>query len=95
MQSNTAKVGNQPVALVDFLSDQPKAEPFTTRDGHFVGADGFVVPKNFDEFNVRYLQYIRLWVRKHAEKSAQPEDVEDWTQDLLIHTWTTHSVRIL
>ena len=25
------------------------------------------------------------WVRKHAEKSAQPEDLEDWTQDLLIH----------
>lgn len=27
----------------------------------------------------------RLRVSRHAEKSAQPEDVEDWTQDLLIH----------
>ena len=30
-------------------------------------------------------QYVRQWVRKHADRFAQPEDLEDWTQDLLIH----------
>jgi hypothetical protein len=59
--------------------------PFTVRDGRYVGHDGFVVPKNFDEFGQRFPHYIRNWVRQHAEESAHPEDLEDWTQDLLIH----------
>ena len=44
-----------------------------------------VVPKDFDEFDQRFPHYVRRWVSKHATKSAQPEDLEDRTQDLLIH----------
>jgi len=54
-------------------------------DGHYVGHDGFVVPKDFPEFFVRFPQHIRRWVRRHADKSASREDIEDWTQDLCAH----------
>jgi hypothetical protein len=85
MLSNTATTENQPVVFANFPVEKRQSEPFTITDGHYVGHDGFVVPKDFDEFDQRFPHYIRNWVRKHAEKSAQPEDLEDWTQDLLIH----------
>jgi hypothetical protein len=85
MLSNTAMAENQPVTFANFPVENRHDDPFTVRDGRYVGHDGFVVPKNFDEFDQRFPHYICNWVSKHAEKSAQPEDVEDWTQDLLIH----------
>jgi hypothetical protein len=61
-------------------------DPFTMRpDGHFVGDDGFVVPMNFDEFYERYPKYVLNWVKKRLNRFMVDEDVEDWTQDLLIH----------
>ena len=86
MQSNTAVVENQPINSPNFsVENRPyKADPFTIRDGRYVGHDGFVVPKDFDEFHERFPQYVRNWVRRHADTSAHMEDVEDWTQDLLI-----------
>jgi hypothetical protein len=85
MLSNTATIEDQPITFAKFSVENPKAEPFTIRDGRCVGQDGFVVPKDFDEFHERFPHYVRNWVRKHADKFARPEDVEDWTQDLLIH----------
>ena len=85
MQSNTAAVENQPVNFTNFSVENRKADPFTIVDGRYVGHDGFVVPKNFDEFHERFPQYVRNWVNRHADRSAPKEDVEDWTQDLLIH----------
>lgn len=38
-----------------------------------------------DDLNKRFPQYVRNWVRNHADRVAQPEDLEDWSQDLLIH----------
>ena len=54
-------------------------------DGHFVGDDGFVVPRDFDEFYERYPKYVLNWVKKRLNRFAIDDDVEDWTQDLLIH----------
>jgi len=54
-------------------------------DGHFVGDDGFVVPKDFDEFYDRYPKYVLNWVKKRLNRFQVDDDVEDWTQDLLIH----------
>jgi hypothetical protein len=85
MLSNTARPENQPFTFANFSVEKKHSDPYTVRGGRYVGHDGFVVPKDFDEFTQRYPHYIRLWVRKHAEKSAQPQDLEDWTQDLLIH----------
>jgi hypothetical protein len=83
MQVNTATGANR---TVDFHNcSVEKRDPFSVRDGRFVGHDGFVVPKNFDEFNERFPEYVRKWVRRHTEASASREDIEDWTQDLLIH----------
>ena len=75
-------------STVNFASisvENRKPDPFTIVDGRYVGHDGFVVPKNFDEFHERFPQYVRNWVRRHADRSAPKEDLEDWTQDLLIH----------
>jgi len=60
-------------------------DPFEIRDGRYVGHDGFVVPKDFNEFYRRFPNYVRQWVSNHGGRSASSEDVEDWTQDLLIH----------
>ena len=87
MQSNTVEVENQPVNFPTFTVEKRtyKPDPFTIRDGRCVGSDGFVVPKDFEEFYQRYPDYISRWVSKHARTSAPKEDVEDWTHDLLIH----------
>jgi hypothetical protein len=87
MQANTASVANQAVNFPNFsVENMPyKSDPFTIREGRYIGHDGFVVPKNFDEFHERFPQYVRNWIRRHVDASAQKEDVEDWTQDLLIH----------
>ena len=85
MQSNTAAVENQPINFPNFsVENEPRqSDPFTIRDGRYIGHDGFVVPKDFDEFHERFPQYVRNWVRRHADAFAQREDLEDWTQDLL------------
>jgi hypothetical protein len=73
---------------------EPEADPtlnytgdiFTKReDGHYVGDDGFIVPMNFDEFYERYPKYVLNWVKKRLNRFSVDDDVEDWTQDLLIH----------
>ena len=85
MQSNTTAVRNQPINFTNISVENRKPDPFTVSDGHYVGHDGFVVPKNFDEFHERFPQYVRNWVNRHREPRTQPQDLEDWTQDLLIH----------
>jgi len=86
MQSNTAAVGNQDANFVNFSVENRQSDPFTTTvDGHHIGHDGFVVPKNFDEFLERFPEYVRRWVERHVDRSTPDEDVQDWTQDLLIH----------
>jgi hypothetical protein len=87
MESNTASVENQPINFTKFsVENEPRhSDPFTIRDGRYIGHDGFVVPKDFGEFHERFPQYVRNWVRRHTDTSAQKEDLEDWTQDLLIH----------
>jgi len=85
MQSNTAAGENHPVNFPTFSVENRKADPFTIADGRYVGHDGFIVPKDFDEFHERFPQYVRNWVNRHADRFAPKEDLEDWTQDLLIH----------
>ena len=63
-----------------------KGDPFyISFDGHYIGEDGFVVPKNFDEFVERYPKYIGTWVRRRLNGQGIEEDIEDWCQDLVIH----------
>lgn len=87
MQSNTAEIRNQPVSFSSFSVEKKgcESDPFTIRDGRYLGSDGFVVPNDFEEFHKRFPDYVRKWVSKHAATSASQEDIEDWTQDLLIH----------
>jgi hypothetical protein len=87
MQSNTAVGENQHINFPSFSVEKRtyKSDPFTITDGRFVGSDGFVVPRDFEEFYQRFPDYVRKWVGKHRDRSAPKEDVEDWTQDLLIH----------
>ena len=85
MQSNTAADGNQPVNFINISVENRKPDPFTIADGHYVAHDGFVVPKNFDEFHQRFPHHISNWVKRHADRFAPKEDLEDWTQDLIVH----------
>lgn len=83
MQVNTAKGANRTMNIHNFSVE--KRDPFTEIDGRYVGHDGFVVPKDFDEFHERFPEYVRKWVSRNANASASREDIEDWTQDLLIY----------
>lgn len=58
---------------------------YDPQTGHYIGDDGFRVPKDFIEFYERYPNYIRNWVKKRLSRFTVDEDVEDWTQDLIIH----------
>jgi hypothetical protein len=89
MQSNTVAIENQPVNFPNLPVEKKtyKSDPFRIRDGHYIGSDGFVVPKDFEEFYERFPDYVRKWVSKHADRSAPKEDLEDWAQDLLIHLY--------
>jgi hypothetical protein len=86
----------EPVAVVGTAAPVEEREeevetPYTgdaftvSADGHYVGDDGFIVPMDFDEFYERYPKYVLNWVKKRLNRFQVDEDVEDWTQDLLIH----------
>ena len=83
MQSNTAALENRPINFPGFSVE--KSDPFTITDGRYIGSDGFVVPRDFEEFFERFPDYVRNWARKHADRLAGKDDFEDRTQDLLIH----------
>lgn len=85
MQSNTVAVGNQDINFASCFVENRKSDSFTVVDGRYIGHDGFEVPSNFDEFHERFPEYVRNWVDRHSDRSTPEEDVEDWTQDLLIH----------
>jgi hypothetical protein len=87
MTSNTVEIGSHPVNFPSFSVEKRTYKPdsFTVKDGRSVGSDGFVIPKDFAEFHERFPNYVHRWVSKHAATSASQGDIEDWTQDLLIH----------
>ena len=84
---NTEIANNRHIFVVNLSAEekQYKADPFTVIDGRYVGHDGFVVPKDFDEFHQRFPHHIPNWVKRHVDRVALREDLEDWTQDLVIH----------
>ena len=76
-----------PVVLGYGSSSRPgyRGDPFEFLNGHYVGHDGFIVPRDFTEFHERFPQYIRRWVTRHAARFSAKEDIEDWSQDLAVH----------
>jgi len=63
-----------------------RSDPFTiSEDGHIVGHDGFVIPKDFAEFYAWFPQYVRNFVRWNPAPFADREDRE---QQLLMHLMT-------
>ena len=43
------------------------------------------MPRDFDEFYARFPKYVLNWVKKRLNRFQVDDDVEDWTQDLIIH----------
>jgi len=73
-------------AAVEEETKPYSGDSFTTdEDGHFVGDDGFVVPRDFGEFYMKYPEYTRRWVMKRIHRISVDMDVEDWEADLLMH----------
>ena len=85
MQSNTATLRNQSMNPASSSVENRRSDPFAVADGRYIGHDGFVVPKDFGEFYERFPRHVRNWVVRHVDRSTSKQDVEDWTQDLLIH----------
>jgi hypothetical protein len=69
------------------LSDRaPRLESFTiSPDGHYVGQDGFLVPKNFEEFFERDPLWVRHWLTKRMRGRAERDAILDLAQDLLLY----------
>ena len=79
----TVKTTNEAVLAI---KDGYKGDPFyISEDGHFISQEGFVVPRDFEEFAERYPKYIENWVRRRLNGRGIEEDIEDWCQDLMIH----------
>ena len=63
-----------------------KKELYTlTSDGHYVGCDGYVVPKTFLEFYEREPLGVRLFLMKKLHRQIVDEVVLDMEQELLLH----------
>jgi len=63
-----------------------KCEPYSkTPDGHYVGSDGFVVPKTFAEFYEWEPLSVRRFLMKKLHRQMVDEVVLDLEQDLLLH----------
>jgi hypothetical protein len=63
-----------------------KCEPYSvSRDGHYVGCDGYVVPKTFAEFYDREPLSVRRFLMKKLHRQMVDEVVLDMEQDLLLH----------
>lgn len=67
-------------------SSEPKgSDPYTvSEDGHIIGHDGFVVPKNFTEFFDRFPLHVRNFVHAHWTH-ASDTDRRDREQEMLVH----------
>ncbi|HWY09656.1 MAG TPA: hypothetical protein VNY24_22540 [Candidatus Acidoferrales bacterium] len=87
MRANTVEIGVRTDKFTDISVEKRtyRCDPYEVKDGRYVGHDGFVVPKDFSEFYQRFPNYVRQWVTSHVGRSASEQDVEDWTQELLIH----------
>lgn len=61
-------------------------DPFSvSKDGHYVGNDGYIIPKTFAEFYEKHPNYVRRWASKWLHKSEDDDAVRDWEQDLLLY----------
>ena len=61
-------------------------DSFTVNEmGQYVGDDGFIVPRNFEEFCLWKPDYVESWVKRRLNKNWVDADVEDWTSDLNLH----------
>jgi len=67
------------------MNDRSKGQFSVAEDGHYVGNDGFVVPRNFDEFYERYPKYVLNWAMRRINHFQVDEVAEDRAQDLLIY----------
>lgn len=63
-------------------------EPFFSKNGHFVGEDGFVVPNSLEEMETTHPTYIRNWVCKRLKSNSHDPNVEDWASELSLHMRT-------
>src|SRR5260370_946902 len=54
-------------------------------EGVLWGSDGFGARSDLEGLKERFPDYVRQWVSKHADRWAPKEDLEDRTQDLLLH----------
>jgi hypothetical protein len=66
--------------------DAQTPEPFTiSADGHYVGLDGFVVPKDFTEFYERFPRHIGEWVRRHCYYASGRAEAKDRESSMILH----------
>jgi len=86
--------GNEPDMLLDQNSIQPpaketvKCDPYSVSpDGHFIGFDGFEVPKDFTEFYERFPRYIKQFVMGHLRNKNDWER-EECENDLVVFLLT-------
>jgi len=67
---------------------EPVVEQFqVTADGHFVGKDGFVVPRDFGEFYERFPRYIKQFVSAFMRNNTGG-DCDDLEGDLILFLLT-------
>jgi hypothetical protein len=77
-----------PEVQVASVKPLPNRAPYTiSGDGHFIGHDGFIVPRSVEEFIDRYPRYVRDRVRLRWRHASAAER-EDYESELLIFLMT-------
>ena len=72
------------VETKEFRANGP--ESFTvSRDGHYVGADGFLVPEDFREFFERDPLWVRRWIARRVGRRFGQDAAFDLEQELLLY----------
>lgn len=57
----------------------------TSPDGHFVGEDGFVVPKTFEEFYTQNPMGVRRWLMSKLQQRGADDRLMELEQELLLY----------
>jgi hypothetical protein len=64
-------------------------DSYTIENGHYVGHDGFIVPKDFVEFYERFPRYVKDFVARRMPSSRHSaSEREDRESDLVLHLMT-------
>src|ERR1700722_12130075 len=79
-----SEVSASPMPILPVIEKSTESYSISA-DGHIVGCDGFVVPKNFSEFFEWEPLSVRRFLMKKMHRQKVDEEIIEMEQDILLH----------